>query len=107
MTSKNNTADGTVRTQRNRLTVIGDMKKDTWATLVAEVEQLWDVTSETMRQVGLLRDGTGIIKFVSWEKSELPIMVVGKTYYISGAPVSEFNDRLSIGLVKTTEVKEL
>jgi len=95
------------RMNRNRLVTISDMKKDTWATLVAEIEQLWEATSPAIRQVGIMRDGTGIIKFVSWEKSDLPMMGEGETFYISGAPVSEYNERLSIGLVKTTKVVKL
>ncbi|MCK4500733.1 hypothetical protein KAU11_09545, partial [Candidatus Babeliales bacterium] len=68
------------------------------------VEQLWESDHSAIRQVGVFTDDTGIIKFVSWEKSNLPLMEEGVIYRIGKVPVTEFDERLQVALVGTTEI---
>lgn len=89
------------------LKAIEDVLNTQWVELEAEVIQLWDNNSEAIRQVGLLKDDTGIIKFVSWEKSNKPLLVEGITYHFKKLPVSEFEGRLSVGIVGSSEIKRV
>ena len=85
-------------------TNIEDLNAGDWAEIVVKVEQLWESEHPAIRQVGVLTDDTGIIKFVSWEKSNLPLMEEGITYTIGKVPVTEFDERLQVALVGTTEI---
>ena len=86
---------------------IEDVKVDTWVNLEAEVLELWENEHPLIRQVGLLKDSSGIVKFVAWERSNLPLLEEGITYKLEGMPVSEFEDRLSVALVSTTVITRI
>jgi len=62
-----------------------------WVTIEAKVLQLWEANSDSINQVGLIGDETGKIKFVSWEKGNLPSLEEGKSYRIKGAVVDSWN----------------
>jgi hypothetical protein len=55
-----------------------------------EVDQLWDPNTDSMRQVGLLRNGDEKIKFISWENNEVKRLREGGTYRIEYASVEEY-----------------
>lgn len=86
---------------------IEDIEIDKWVNLEAEVFELWENEHTLIRQVGLLKDTSGIVKFVSWEKSNLPLLEKGITYRLEGMPVSKFEDRLSVALVSTTVITRI
>lgn len=94
-------------TKKPTLSSISNATDGDWANIVGEVIKLWEPTSSSIMQAGLIQDGTGIIGFVSWTKSDLALLNVGSIYYFKGCPVSKYKDRLSIGLVRTSEIKEL
>lgn len=83
---------------------IEDIKPDRWVNIEATVMELWDNEHPAIRQVGLLKDSSGIVKFVSWEKSVQPLLELGKTYRLEGMPVTQYEDRLGVALVRTTLV---
>jgi len=59
---------------------IKDIIKDgMWVSLKAKVVQLWENDKSTISQIGLLGDDTGVIKFVAFTKSVLPLLVEGKS----------------------------
>lgn len=73
--------------------------------LVVEVEMLWS-PSEKQKQVGLLRDKSGIVKFVSWEGSSAPRLKEGETYLLRDLLVDEFNEEKWVKLDSKTSVRE-
>lgn len=84
--------------------MIEDLVAGKWANIEATVLQIWENSHPSIRQVGVLKDSSGIVKFVSWEKSNLPLLEEGVAYRFEGVPVTEFEDRLSVALVSTTEI---
>ena len=86
---------------------IEQLEPDSWVNLTAEVQELWDNEHPAIRQVGLLKDDTGIVKFVSWEKSGQPLLQLGVRYELIGMPVTEFEDRLSVGIVSVSKIIRL
>ena len=90
-----------------KITPIEDLQIEKWANIEAKVSQLWDNDHESIRQVGLLEDDTGIVKFISWEKSNQPLLEEGVTYRLKRMPVTEFENRLSVALVSTSEITRL
>ena len=91
---------------QNSIKQIKDLEAGKWVTLEVKVEQIWESNHEAIRQTGIMTDETGIIKFVSWEKSNLPMLKEGETYRIGTVPVSEYDDHIQISLVKTTKIKQ-
>jgi replication factor A1 len=86
---------------------IEDIEVDKWVNLEAEVLELWENEHTLIRQVGILKDTSGIVKFVSWEKSNLPLLEQGITYRLEGMPVSEFEGRLSVAMVSSTVITRI
>lgn len=91
----------------NNVKPIEELEEGKWVTLEVTFNQEWENDHSSIRQVGLLIDDTGIIKFVSWEKSELPLLEEGVKYRIGKVPVSKYEDYLQIALVKTTIIERL
>lgn len=85
-------------------TTIEDLKDGQWCDIEVEVIQLWDNEHPAIRQVGIMGDDTGIVKFVSWEKSNLPLMEIEGKYCISNVVVSAYEDRLQISLNTNTTI---
>jgi len=78
-----------------------------WIDLRAKVVQLWDPTSETISQTGLIGDETGVIKFVKWAKSELPDLAEGESYLFKNVVTDEFDGRFSVKLNRTSGFEPL
>ena len=78
-----------------------------WIDLRAKVVQLWDPTSETISQTGLIGDETGVIKFVKWAKSEIPDLAEGNSYLFKNVVTDEFEGRFSVKLNRTSEILPL
>ena len=89
------------------MTVAGIKEAGKWLDLEAKVVELWDPTSDTINQVGLIGDETGVIKFVSWAKAKLPAIEEGKSYLFKNIIADEFNERMSVKFNKTTEIVPL
>lgn len=88
-------------------TKIEDLKAGQWADIEAKVIQLWDNDHESISQVGIIGDDTSIVKFVSWNKSNLPLMEEGVEYRITNLPVSEYGDNLQVSLNKNTTIEQI
>lgn len=87
------TADFT--TNATRIKQIEQQTPDNeYFTLEATVTQLWDSDADSIRQVGVLRDPTGIIKFISWENSDTQKVEEDETYLFENISVNypESND---------------
>ncbi len=86
---------------------IEDLKAGKWANLEVTVKEIWENEHLAIRQVGILKDSSGIVKFVAWEKSNLPLLELNGTYRLEGMPVTEFEERLGVALVATTEITRI
>jgi replication factor A1 len=80
---------------------------DQWVDLEVQVVDLWDDTHESMAQAGLLGDESGTIKFIAWEKSDLPALQEGESYRLQGVSTDEYEGRYSVNLVSTTAIERL
>ncbi len=86
---------------------IKDLQPDSWIAVKAKVVELWNSDSPSISQIGLLGDGTGTIKFISWEKSDLLQLEEGKTYVINNAVVDSWKGEPQLKLNKKSQIKPL
>ena len=78
-----------------------------WINLEAQVLELWEPYSESMAQVGLLGDSTGVIKFVAWKTSEVPELEEGESYALEMVVTDEYDDQMSVNLNSETGVERI
>jgi replication factor A1 len=91
-----------------QLTKIVDLSENgKWANLKAKVIQLWENTHDSISQVGLLGDETGIIKFTEWKNAELPELELGESYLLKSVVIGEYNDRFQVQLNKNSSLEKL
>jgi len=90
------------------LVKIADITKPgQWISVKAKVVQLWDSSSPSVSQVGLIGDETGIIKFVIWAKSGKGEVEEGKSYLFRNVVTDSFQGRMQINVTRTSEIIEL
>ncbi len=77
---------------------------DVWCNIRVKVTQLWDSDKDSIRQIGLLGDETGVMKFVSWEKANLALLEVDKCYSIENVVTNEYDERFSVAFTKNTRI---
>ncbi|MDD2439279.1 MAG: replication protein A [Methanosarcinaceae archaeon] len=91
-----------------RLCKLSDLSEaGQWTDVKVKVIQLWDKTHESIAQVGLIGDETGVIKFTKWLNAGLPELEQGKSYLLKGVLISEYNGRLSIELKSNSSIEKL
>lgn len=97
-----------MRQAEPQLTKVVDLLENgQWANLKAKIVQLWENTHESISQVGLLGDETGIIKFTEWKNAELPKLEQGESYLFRSIVVGEYNGRFQVQLNKNTSIEKL
>ncbi len=90
------------------LVKIADITKPgQWVSLKAKVVQLWDSTSPSVSQVGLIGDETGIIKFVIWAKSGKKEVEEGKSYLFRNVVTDSFQGRMQVNVTRTSDIVEI
>ncbi len=90
------------------LVKIADITKPgQWISVKAKVVQLWDSSSPSVSQVGLIGDETGIIKFVIWAKSGKREVEEGKSYLFQNVVTDSFQGRMQINVTRTSEIIEI
>jgi len=77
-----------------------------WLTLEAKVVELWEPSSDSIAQTGLVGDETGTVKFTAWAKSDVPTLEEGATYRLENVVTDEFQGRMSVKLNSSTDVEE-
>lgn len=82
---------------------------DEWVTIEGEVVDLWDTSSDSIAQTGLIADDSGSIKFTLWAKSAdaLPTLEEGEAYRFESVVTDEYNGRYSVNLNSATEVQAI
>ena len=83
---------------------IEDLKEGEWATIEVEFIEEWDNNHPSIRQVGLVGDESGIMKLVSWEKSNLPLMQEKHRYRLTKVVISEYNGRIQGALNRKSTI---
>jgi replication factor A1 len=78
-----------------------------WANLKAKVIQIWENTHESISQVGLLGDETGIIKFTVWKNAELPELKEGESHLFKSVVIGEYNGRYQVQFNRNSSVERL
>ncbi|MDH7597298.1 MAG: replication protein A [Methanothrix sp.] len=77
-----------------------------WINLRAKVVQLWEPSSDSIQQQGLLGDETGVVRFVKWAKSGQPDLVEGRSYLLRNLVTDEFQGRFSVKINRSTVIEE-
>jgi len=78
------------------VTKIKDLLDDAWVTVRGKVVRIFDNTSPSIAQHGIIADETGSVRYVIWKKSEHPPLEEGASYEIQNARTSKYNDRISL-----------
>lgn len=83
-------------------------------TVEARVATLWETSSESIHQVGLLApadstrsDDVPLVKFVSWADSDLPTVEADATYRLVGAQTRLYDGDVELSLDSLTEILRL
>jgi replication factor A1 len=98
---------GTPQGEASSMQISDINQSEQWINLRAKVVQLWESTSPSIDQVGLIGDETGTIKFVKWAKSNLPPLEEGKSYSLENMTTDEWQGRFSVKMNRTTRISEL
>jgi len=74
-------------------------------TVSGTIETLWEPSSASIQQVGLLADESGRIKFTIWERSNQPVVREGETVRFRAAAKNWYEGRCSIALTGWSRVE--
>ncbi|NKQ37934.1 MAG: replication protein A, partial [Methanosarcinales archaeon] len=94
-------------TKEVTITKIEDLHDGEWVNLKVKVIQLWEKTHESISQVGLIGDETGIVKFTKWSGADIQNMEIGKVYKFNNVVVNEWKEKFQIGLNKNSQIFEI
>jgi len=78
---------------------------DTWVNVTGKVIQLWDNHHESITQVGLIGDETGVTKFTMWSSSGLNPLELNKVYDFKNAVVKSWNGKVKIDLNSASSIE--
>jgi len=93
---------------REQFTKIGDIKEaGRWVSVKAKVIQLWESSSPSIAQTGLIGDETGVIRFLIWAKANKPPVVEGKSYIFRNVVVDDYGNVLRLNVTRISEIEEL
>ena len=97
----------TLSAESPQVNVVDITEDGKWVSVRVKVTQIWDNDHESISQVGLVGDETGIIKFTKWVGAELPDVEEGKCYLIGNVISKEWNGRINIDLNKNSSIEEI
>ena len=96
---------GSAETKTVAETAASAGKADTWANLTGKVIQLWENHHESISQVGLVGDETGVIKFTLWNNTGLEPLELNQVYEFKNVVVKYWNGKAGIELNKAADIK--
>ncbi|MEA5389120.1 DNA-binding protein [Haloarculaceae archaeon H-GB11] len=73
-------------------------------TVEGTIETLWEPSSSSIQQVGLIADDSGKIKFTCWEKSNQTVVQEGETVRFRAAAKNWYEGRCSIALTGWSDI---
>lgn len=92
----------------NELVTVDEIDEaDQWINLRVKVVDLWHSEHDSIKQIGLVGDETGVIKFVSWAKADLAEIEKDKCYSIENVVTNEYEERFSVAFTKNTTITEI
>jgi len=74
-------------------------------TVEGTVQTLWEPSSTSIQQVGLIADDSGKIKFTCWEKSQQTVVQEGETVRFRAAAKNWYEGRCSIALTGWSRIE--
>ncbi|MFN3384158.1 MAG: replication protein A [Archaeoglobaceae archaeon] len=92
---------------RYPLTKISELEPGKWVSVKAKVLQLWNATSASVAQWGVIGDETGTARFVIWAKSGKKRVEENKCYLFEKVVVDEFGGAKSVKVTSISEIKEI
>jgi len=93
---------------RTPFTKIVDIKEaGKWVSVKAKVIQLWESSSPSIAQTGLIGDETGTIRFLIWAKANKQPVVEGKCYSFRNVVVDNYGNVLRLNITRISEIEEL
>ncbi len=78
-----------------------------WISVKAKVVQLWEPSSPSIAQTGIIGDETGFIRFLIWAKAEKPEVEEGKCYLFKNVVTDEFGGAMRINVTRYSEIEEI
>ncbi|HDN74030.1 replication protein A [Archaeoglobales archaeon] len=78
-----------------------------WISVKAKVVQLWEPTSPSISQTGLIGDETGLVRFLIWSKAGKPEVEEGKCYLFKNVVTDEFGGSMRINVTRYSEIEEI
>ena len=92
----------------NEVVEVGSIDEaNEWVDVEVNVRELWSPNTDSIAQVGLLEDDSGTVKFVAWQKSNLPEMAEGESYALSNVVTDEYEGNFSVNLNRNSEIEAL
>ncbi len=92
----------------NELVTVDEIDEaDQWINLRVKVVDIWHSEHDSIKQIGLVGDETGVIKFVSWAKADLVEIEKDKCYSIENVVTNEYEERFSVAFTKNTTITEI
>jgi ssDNA-binding replication factor A large subunit len=80
---------------------------DEWLSIEGEIVELWNNETESINQVGLIADDTGVIKFTRWEDEQTDVTLKeGETYKLQSVVTGEYKDNIQANLNEAAEIIE-
>ncbi len=93
---------------RAPLTKISEISEpNRWVSVKAKVVQLWEPSSPSIAQSGIIGDETGFIRFLIWAKAEKPEVSEGKSYLFKNVVTDEFGGVMRINVTRYSEIQEI
>ncbi|MCX8172461.1 MAG: replication protein A [Archaeoglobaceae archaeon] len=86
---------------------ISELETGKWVSLKAKVVQLWEPSSPTIAQTGLIGDETGTARFVVWTDAGRVRLEEGKSYLFEKVAVEEYMGIKSVKVKRVSVVKEI
>ena len=79
-------------------------KSDIWVNVTGKVIQLWENHHESIAQVGLIGDETGVVKFTLWNNAGLNPLELNQTYDFKTVVVKFWNGKAGVDLNKAATI---
>jgi hypothetical protein len=93
---------------------VSNMPAERGVSVDARVATLWDNSTESIQQVGLLapansnpRDDSPVVKFIVWEGNGHPILREGGSYRFIGVVTDRYNGKMQLSVDNQSEIQSL
>ncbi|MET1124497.1 MAG: replication protein A [Archaeoglobaceae archaeon] len=96
-----------LRAPLTKIAEVLDSEPGRWVSVKAKVVQLWEPTSPSITQTGLIGDETGLVRFLIWAKSGKPEVEEGKCYVFRNVVIDEFAGIKRLNVTRYSEIEEI